>query len=62
MDALITSLLVCLDLTKFEAANGLILRAHMIERCEVVRATAGKRKGMPWLNSTIDCKCREPVR
>ena len=60
MDALIASLLVCLNLTKLEAANGLILRAHMIERCEVVRATAGKRRGNPWLNATIDCKCKVP--
>ena len=58
MDVLIASLLVCLDLTKFEAANGLILRAHMIERCEVVRATEGRRRGKPWLNATIDCKCK----
>ena len=60
MNSLISSLLICLNLTKFEAANGLILRAHMIERCDVMRATEGSRRGKPWLNATIDCKCRVP--
>lgn len=58
MDTLIAALLVCLDLTKIEAANGPILRSHMIERCEVVRSSAGKRQGKAWMNATLDCKCK----
>lgn len=62
MDPLISALVVCLGLTKFEAANGLILRDHMIARCEVVRTAEGRRRGRPWLNATIDCKCKELPR
>lgn len=61
---LITTLLICLDLSKTEAINGLILRHHMEQNCEVVSFTQGKgRQGKkPWINATLDCKCKGKLK
>ena len=60
MPDLISSLLICLNLTRLEASNGLVLRYHMEQNCTVVRSAQGKGKGNkePWLNATLDCKCK----
>lgn len=58
METLVSALLVCLNLSAVEAANGVVLKNAMAANCKVMRASQGKRQGEPWLNATIDCKCK----
>ena len=60
MDKLIDALLICLQLTRVEASNGLVLRYHMVHNCKVVNFNKGVRK--PWINATLDCECKGIVK